>query len=109
MVPAVIRDAAARAELAPVAEVALSLRAAVVALPGPSRRTAGAVVTSVVIYTRRWTRLPGTDFEVYLQGKSGTLTLHRDGGPVGGWSVPLDAVFIRLASNGKAPGVPGPR
>jgi hypothetical protein len=85
MVAAVTGDAAARAELAQVAEAALSLRAAVVALPGPSRRTAGAVVTTVTLYTRRWTRLPGTDFEIYLQGKSGgTLVLHRDGGPVGG-------------------------
>jgi hypothetical protein len=41
MVPAVTGDAAARAELAPVAEAALSLRAAVADLPGPSNATAG--------------------------------------------------------------------
>jgi hypothetical protein len=40
MVPAVTRDAAARAQLAPVAEAALSLRAAVEDLSGPQIRAA---------------------------------------------------------------------
>jgi hypothetical protein len=41
MVPAVTGDAAARAQLAPVASPPVSLRAAVAELPGPSNATAG--------------------------------------------------------------------
>ncbi len=48
----------------------------------------------VILVARRWVRLPGTDCEVYLQGKSGELHIRRNGGPFDGWSLP-SCVYVR--------------
>jgi hypothetical protein len=56
---------------------------------------------TVTLYARRWVRLPGTGWDVYLHGKSGALTLHRNGGPWGGWSLP-ESVYVRPASDPEA-------
>jgi hypothetical protein len=48
----------------------------------------------VILAARRWVRLPGTCFEVYLFGKTGELRIHRNGGPFGGWSLP-PTVYVR--------------
>ncbi len=58
-------------------------------------------VELVELHSRRWVRLPGTRFEVLLFGKTGELLVRRDGGPVDGWTVPLDAVYIRRADLGE--------
>jgi hypothetical protein len=48
----------------------------------------------VILVARRWVRLPGTCFEVYLFGKTGELRIRRNGGPFEGWPLP-PTVYVR--------------
>jgi len=56
--------------------------------------TVTTVGDTVVLHAGRWVRLPDTDYEIYMHGKSGALHVQRNGGPWGGWSLP-PAVYVR--------------
>lgn len=64
--------------------------------------------TAVTLIVRGWVHLPGTDWEAYLKGhprrtcptggNAGSFPVRRNGpwtGPLGGWEVPPDAVYLR--------------
>jgi hypothetical protein len=60
----------------------------------------GRTPQQVVLHSRQWVPLPGTDYEVMLHGKAGTLILTR-GNPellrvLNGWWIPVDRTYVRL-------------